>query len=459
MRSEGNTGQAITSTNDTPFHGFATTSGRDILSDLERARRKHSPIKLAPLAPAAERALISEGRRERKQAGPARSRAPRKPAKPARLPAPGPRIPAQRPVRPPATPGPSRARRGQTSNPVRDQVLAAHQAGLTVTEIRIELEVSDPTVRRHLRDAGLTPHRKSRLQFDPAQLVACYLAGYSVPATAEMFGCSRRIVREALGRYHVVRRDDVTVHGHKPRATAASQLITDPPRIGQDVADLYHAGVTVPSQIARQLGVSWATVQRHLARAGLSGVDGRRVASRQRRPDLQIDIVKTLYAEPMTCAEIAEDLGTTPKTIREMLRRSGIELRDDRSTNSGSKPKSYDAALIATVRRLYESGMNQLEVAQYCKVGTHVVQRIMDRYGIDSREAKARPHRAGDHAEEHRAHVEYLGGASVIREWADRNGVPCPRVGTPPMAVVDAYLDAVERKANRHTPHAEQAAG
>lgn len=401
MKTYGNAGQAITAVNEHTFEGFATRSGRDIFADIERAHAAtqiHSPIKLAPLDPAAERALISEGRRERQQAGPARSRAPRKPAKPARLPAPGSRIPAQRPDRPPATPGPSRARRGQT-NPGRDQVLAAHGDGLTITEICTGLEVSDPT---------------------------------------------RRLVRDALERYHVVRRDDVTVHGHKARVTAASELITDPPHIAQDVVDLYNAGVTVPSQISRQLGVSWTTVTRHLRNAGLRASDGRRSASRQRRPDLHIDVIKSLYAEPMTCAEIAESLGTTPKTIREMLRRSGTEIRDDRATNSGSRPKAYDPQTVATVRRLYESGMSQVEVAQKLDVGIHVVQRVMDRYGIDSREAKARPHRAGDHAEEHRAHVESLGGSSVVREWADRNGFYCPRVGTPPIVVVDAYLDAMD---------------
>jgi hypothetical protein len=88
MKIYGNAGQAITCENEQTFAGFATRSERDIVADLERRHTVTSPIKLAPLDPKAEKALIS---RRPKQA-------PRKPERPAKLPAPRKRTRATTPT-------------------------------------------------------------------------------------------------------------------------------------------------------------------------------------------------------------------------------------------------------------------------------------------------------------------------------------------------------------------------
>lgn len=393
MKTEGNGGNAVTRVNDVPFQGFTTRSGRTLEDDLARARKPFvSPIRLAPQSPGSSPT-------------PSASSAPRqhrrKPATPARLPAP-------RAAKPATTPD-------------------GHRAPVT----------------RPRPGGGQSPNHEA--------MFLAYCEGHSISHVAEMFGTSWTTVSNALNERHVVRRD------HRPEQEANRQA-TERRRPNQpvtpalarkiraDVLIAYEAGNRTISGISRALGVSWPTVKNHLAALNLTPDDGRATMSRKRRPDLSIADMKERYAAGESCAEIAASLATTPKTVRGSLRRAGVELRDDRTTHSGSHPKTYDPALVRSVLTLYEQGFSQTEVGVYCGVSQHVVLGVMRANGIQARPAVAR--KPQDHAATHAGHVRSLGGAAAIREWAAHAGIGCPDRGLPPVDVLEAYIDA-----HPPTPH------
>jgi hypothetical protein len=56
----------------------------------------------------------------------------------------------------------------------------------------------------------------------------------------------------------------------------------------------------------------------------------------------------------------------------------------------GAKPKVYPENLVTEVRRRYEDGATQTEVAESLGLGSHVIRRVMRRYGIQARAAVRR---------------------------------------------------------------------
>lgn len=204
MKNYGNTGQAVTRVNDPGFEGFATKSGRDIHSDLERARRPiQSPIRLQPLEPAAERALIAESQAPK-------PRAPRKPAKPARLPAP-------RPVKPPEPapdqrpPSDAAAGGGGQTKGRRDiaaEVAHAYEHGLfrNAGWIASHLRISRQTAEKHMRQLGLVEgdrppslrQPKTGRKYDHAAIAEAYRTGLTMAEVGRRFGCTGQTVANAL---------------------------------------------------------------------------------------------------------------------------------------------------------------------------------------------------------------------------------------------------------------------
>lgn len=101
------------------------------------------------------------------------------------------------------------------------------------------------------------------------------------------------------------------------------------------------------------------------------------------------DIVRR-YQDGQTIPAIAKALHHNTMTVRRHLLDAGVQLRDDRHTHSGkhNHTKTYPAELVDQVRRLYlDEQMSQTEVAQRLGIGTHVVQRLMDRHHIPARPA------------------------------------------------------------------------
>lgn len=408
----GSAGNAVTRTNDKPFEAFATRSGRSILDDLERAHRPLivSPIKLAdPAPPPAPEPAAKRIARESPPApspvsapvvsSPAASRsAGRKPAKPARLPAPRPVKPAVAPAhdrvpaaRPPAGSGQTKPdpmvtnhvrathRKPQFDAERRRQIVDLDAAGKTRVAIAEQLGISVTTVVKHLKAAGVPPG--TRRQFDWSALVDCYLKGHSVARTAAMFGCAPRTVTAALSAYHVVRRDPYYDAGQASRATQLRRPSGPNPAlrtIRTDVIAAYEAGHHSVSQVARALGIAWPTAQKHMLAAGLEPANGRIGASR--RPDLDPQTMRRLYLdEHQTTGEIALQLDTTPKTVRQYLQRAGVTLRNDRRRNIGVS-RAYEPSTIATTLRLRKAGFNPFEIATYCRISEAAVDNILGRH-------------------------------------------------------------------------------
>lgn len=223
MRSEGTGGAAVTRANDPAFQMFATKSGRDIHSDLERTHRPvTSPIKLAPLTPAEEAALYSEDRpARRKLIPPAPGRAARKPATPARLPASGPGPRTGVTPGPSVAPQPTRAGRGQT-----------------------------------------TSWRRQPGKLDQAQIVADYYSGMTGRAVSKLHGCHEVSITHILNTWHVVR---LPRGGKLPTKTPVVQ--PDPPAPSSvEVAE-------VITDLTNDLEPSLRTTVRRLSQAGFSQVE------------------------------------------------------------------------------------------------------------------------------------------------------------------------------------------
>jgi hypothetical protein len=56
----------------------------------------------------------------------------------------------------------------------------------------------------------------------------------------------------------------------------------------------------------------------------------------------------------------------------------------------GGKPKEYPADLVDAVRRHYEAGMTQLEIASELRLTQKVIWNVMRRHGIEARVAAKR---------------------------------------------------------------------
>lgn len=223
MRVEGTGGAAVSRVNDPEFAMFATRSGRDILSDLERAHAPIvSPIQLSPLTKAEEAALYAEDRpARRKLIPPARVRDPRTPAPPARLPAPGPAPLAGEPSGPSVAPQPTSAGRGQT-----------------------------------------TTWRARPGKLDQAQIVADYYSGMTGRAVSKLHGCHEVSVTHILNTWHVVR---LPRGGKLPGKIPA-------PQPGPPVASSLEV-CEVITDLTNDLQPSLRTTVRRLSQAGFSQIE------------------------------------------------------------------------------------------------------------------------------------------------------------------------------------------
>lgn len=92
------------------------------------------------------------------------------------------------------------------------------------------------------------------------------------------------------------------------------------------------------------------------------------------------------YVAGQTAVEIASAHHRNPATVRKAVRDAGVPVRDERSIRSGGRVKVDDPAVVDAVRRLYEvESLTQAQVGERLGMGTHAVQKLMGRNGIESR--------------------------------------------------------------------------
>ncbi len=148
------------------------------------------------------------------------------------------------------------------------------------------------------------------------------------------------------------------------------------------------------------------------------------------------------YLTGQTSPELALKYGITPKRVRDTVGRHGHELRDDRKTRSGGKPKTYDPALVEQIRGLYlTERLSQSVIAQQLGTSTKVVQTIMVRHQIPARQGETG--RMDGAAPLKAAITEYGVPIHDIKTWALHQGLLFAIApGIPPRRIFDAYVDA-----------------
>ncbi|WP_454728810.1 Lsr2 family DNA-binding protein [Cellulosimicrobium protaetiae] len=161
-------------------------------------------------------------------------------------------------------------------------------------------------------------------------------------------------------------------------------------------------------------------------------------------------IVREYVEDRLPIPEIAKRRGHSTSTVRRVLKGTpGVEIRDDRTTNSGGTAKDYDPTLVEAVRTLYtgDERLTQAQVAERLDIGPHVVQRIMTRYGIPARPAaheRTATTMSGTSPTE--LMTQRLADAGVttqqVRAWAREHGLACPATGRVPTRLLAAYLRA-----------------
>jgi hypothetical protein len=213
---------------------------------------------------------------------------------------------------------------------------------------------------------------------------------------------------------------------------------------------------------AKALGYTWKTVRDHLRAAGVDTSSRSTPAAaaestpapartptpappratartrRSRPSNLDVARMAQLYASGQSVPKIAVQLGCGTRTVYERLKASGIKMRDDRTTNSGGRPRQVSDEVVARVRELYvDRRMSRAEVAAELGLGYKTVVTIMLRHNIPARKNQSG---RSDGAFSLKQRITALGAtSSSIRAWANEHGVDCPEVGVVPTRVVDAF--------------------
>lgn len=322
--------------------------------------------------------------------------------------------------------------RGQRNRDVIDPApsVELYVGGLSVSEVAERRGINPATVRRHLMEAGVALRpREARPVIDPAPSVELYTGGMSIMEVAERRGLSAPTVRKHLvdagvplrARPPVVRK----VREQRPR-----KVIDPAPSI-----ELYLAGRSIV-QVAAERGISPVTVSGHLRAAGIT--------IRERTRTLDVDAVVSLYTGGRGYKDVAAILGVAPSTVLIALHDAGVTMRGrgHRITPpTGSKPKEYDPQLIAQVRQLAAADMTQGEIAAETGTTRKIIWRVMGRYGIEARLAKAKV--GADHAAGLKALMaERQVTSAQVRQWARSQGRVCSDRGLPSAPLLREYLAA-----------------
>ncbi|WP_433542074.1 hypothetical protein ACQP10_37950 (plasmid) [Streptosporangium sandarakinum] len=210
---------------------------------------------------------------------------------------------------------------------------------------------------------------------DGTALAREYAAGKSIRDLARTYGCSQRVIFDRLAAADAVRmpRRSRRLSAGERRAVAAGY------RSGEPLAD-----------IAARFGVNVGTV-RHVAAA--AGTPGRSVGSPR---ELDYRRIQALAAKGMSAEEIAAKVGSTPGTIKQLLRR----LRNaDPAYLSGPRkgvkrrrgPRSPLDLDVGAMAAQYAAGTLVEEIARTHGCSVSLVYQRLRRAGVQpNRQGKPR---------------------------------------------------------------------
>jgi uncharacterized protein (DUF433 family) len=174
----------------------------------------------------------------------------------------------------------------------------------------------------------------------------------------------------------------------------------------------YQAGESCAT-IAAATGLCPTSVQGRLKRAGVKLRPPGRPASRGPLGASDADLVAR-YRAGETCKVIAEATGVSRTTIRERLRRAGIELR------RGAEARSYERLdlPVAEIAERYRAGESTYEIGRSFGVSAHAIRERLIEAGVERRpkgtrqrpapRAKERPTAPSRWGAKRRAVLEFL---------------------------------------------------
>ena len=221
------------------------------------------------------------------------------------------------------------------------------------------------TIRRRKPRRNLSPTDRQRM-------ASLFLKGRTFDEIVKEFGCHRRTVWSTLRRLGVLE-------------PSVSQIWTDGER--RQMADLYADGYT-QTEIARQFGCGEPTVRQSLRQFGVKirpRGGGRELTPKDHRR------MAKMYNDGMTQQDIIKEFQCSKKTVINILRKQGVELRP---TGCRFTPKQCRA--IAT---LYKKGVSQDIIAKQFGTDEKTIARTLRRSGIAIRSDGKRHFTSEDHRE------------------------------------------------------------
>ncbi len=272
---------------------------------------------------------------------------------------------------------------------------------------------------------------------DKAKTVELYATGASISDIHRALGYSHNTIRKVLLGAGVEIRSGQQAPSHVDHAA---------------IVTAYQAGQT-QTQIRETLGYAMGTIRATLVAAG---VEIRPTAGVPKPPrptraaniaQFEADVIADYTDLGMLIGDIETKRGRSRVWIRRVLDKHGIPRIDERSLNSGGKPRVYDDATVAEVARLYQDeGLSRREVATRAGLPYKTVVTIMSHLGIQARPAASTPglYPGVDRATGLKQQIADLGVTPrEIKAWALREGLILSiAVGLPPARLVTAYADA-----------------
>ena len=200
-------------------------------------------------------------------------------------------------------------------------------------------------------------------------IVARYRGGSTIRAIAAVYDVSYTPVVNALKRC-----------GEDRRAPSEYAWQPTPDNVAE-VVRLFHEGQGV-QKIARTVGTGNDVISRVLREAGIKARFG---GSHHRFKKDQVAVLVAEYAEGATLAELARRHGGSGVAVGNALKRAGVEIRPH-----GHEPKFWTPERLDWLRKEYEAGRSQSDIAEELKYSQTAIARRLRDMGILRPSAKAK---------------------------------------------------------------------
>ena len=254
---------------------------------------------------------------------------------------------------------PANAVRGNKTRLPISEILQAYLAGESVAAIADRFGCSEQYVYGLARETGVWRSYRSARTDDYRAMAAAYASGKTLLECAAEFKCSPVTVRNALRKAGVQPRPKGTRKKADTRIDTIMAMRAD----GNDMV-----------QIGRALGISRERVRQIVVKAGLLEA----FADKQFTPE-QLAAFDA-YRDGMSLSLAAAKAGASPETFKKWLARAGIEIRP---SNKQKRAKQAIAQKAAQVARLYREGASSAAIAEQCgEAHPAAIYRHLARAGV-----------------------------------------------------------------------------